>query len=81
MFYWKKLYLLIIIILLIVVKLKLYILNINPTIDNSNIVSDFKRYDCKSMSRYGSNSNRDPLYRIDGKKFYLVIVNHFFIES
>jgi hypothetical protein len=32
----------------------------------SVVVSDLKRYKCQSMTRYGSNSNADGLYRIDG---------------
>lgn len=31
-----------------------------------SVVSDLKRYKCQSMTRYGSNSNADELYRIDG---------------
>lgn len=39
----------------------------------SHLVKDFLKYDCKSMTRFGSNSNSNQMYRIDGIYIYFLL--------
>lgn len=39
----------------------------NYGVESQSVLSDFLKYTCKSMTRYGANSNTDDqMYRIDG---------------